>query len=73
MTVEEEMRLRDYAAGKLAWKDMRADGMVYWEVLEGLGRLKLRPPKVREGGPNAVGLAEGRRLLEEALSKVEVA
>ena len=67
MTVEEENRLRDYAAGKLAWKDMRADGMVYWEVLTNLGKLKLRPPMVGEHGPNAVALAEGRRLLDAAL------
>ncbi len=67
MTVHEENRLRDYAAGKVAWRDLREEGMVYWEVLANLGRLNLYPPIAGGEGPNAAALAEGRRLLGEAL------
>ncbi len=68
MTVHEENRIRDYAAGKVAWRDLREEGMVYWEVLANLGRLKLYPPIVGDDGPNAAALAEGRRLLDAALA-----
>ena len=62
-----ESQIRRYAAGDLAWKDMRDKGVSYQEVLAGLGELGLRPPVASLDGPNGENLRRGLTALRGAL------
>lgn len=59
--------LRNYAAGKLTWRFLRANGFdSYLDVLGGLGDLGLKPPMAAMEGPNM----EARRRARAVLARV---
>jgi hypothetical protein len=59
---------RRYAAGDLSWQALRGQGFEnYLDVLDGLGKLGLRPPMAPMDGPNVAARERGRALIREAL------
>jgi len=63
-----EALLRQYAAGEIAWHELRECGFEnYVEVLGGLGELGLRPPIAPMEGPNRAARERGRAIIREAL------
>lgn len=63
-----ESLIRRYAAGEIAWRDLRGDGFEdYVEVLGALGELGLRPPIAPMDGPNAAARQRGRAVIREGL------
>jgi hypothetical protein len=63
-----EALLRQYAAGEIAWHELRECGFDnYIEVLGGLGELGLRPPIAPMEGPNRAARERGRAIIREAL------
>lgn len=65
---EREALIRQYAAGEIAWRELRERGFEdYVEVLGALGALGLRPPIARMEGPNVAARRRGRMAIREAL------
>ena len=63
-----ESLIRQYAAGKVTWHDLRERGYEnYVEVLGELGELGLRPPIAAMEGPNLEARERGRALIRKAL------
>ena len=63
-----ERLLRDYAAGRISWSDLRRRGFSdYLEVLAGLGEIGLRPPIASMEGPSREARERGRALLRRLL------
>ena len=53
-----EKLIRQYAAGKITWSELRNRGFEnYVQVLGALGELGLRPPIARMEGPNVAASA----------------
>lgn len=64
----DEELLRDYAAGRLTWRFLRANGFdSYLDVLGGLGDLGLKPPMAIMEGPNTEARQQARALLSRVL------
>ncbi len=65
-----ERMLREYAAGRLSWSELRERGFAdYVEVLGGLGELGLRPPIAPMEGPNVTARERGRAILRRLLQE----
>jgi hypothetical protein len=65
---ERDGLLRDYAAGKISWLEMRRRGFRdYLDVLAGLGEIGLRPPLAPPDGPSREARERGRALLRRLL------
>jgi hypothetical protein len=65
-----EPMLRDYAAGRMSWFEMRERGFTdYADVLAGLGELNLRPPIAAMEGPNVAARERGRAILRRLLQE----
>ena len=65
---EQASFIRQYAAGKITWHDLRERGFEnFVQVLGGLGELGLRQPIVPMQGPNRAARERGRTLIREAL------
>jgi hypothetical protein len=65
---EQETLIRQYAAGRISWRELRERGFDdYIQVLGGLGELGLRPPIVPMEGPNKEARERGLRIIREAL------
>lgn len=63
-----ETLIRDYAAGRVTWHELRERGFEdYIEVLGALGELGLRPPVAPMEGPNRAARERGRAIIREAL------
>lgn len=63
-----EALLRDYAAGRVTWRELRERGFDdYVQVLGGLGELGLRPPMAAMAGPNLEARVRGRALVARLL------
>jgi hypothetical protein len=70
MDPERERLLRDYAAAKITWSELRRRGFEdYVAVLGGLGELGLRPPIAPLEGPNKAARERGRAILRRALAE----
>jgi hypothetical protein len=68
LVIEKEKLIRDYAACKITWRELRERGFEdYVEVLGALGDLGLRPPIAPMDGPNAEARRRGRAIIREAL------
>lgn len=64
----QEQFLREYAAGRVTWRDLQELGFTdYVQVLGGLGELGLRPPIAPLEGPNREARERGRAIIREAL------
>ena len=62
--------LRDYAAGKISWLELRRRGFGdYVEVLAGLGEIGLRPPLAPMERPSRQARERGRALLRRLLQE----
>ena len=65
---EREKLIRQYAAGKITWHELRERGFEdYVQVLGALGELGLRPPVAPMEGPNRAARERGRAIIREAL------
>lgn len=65
---ERNRLLRDYAAGRISWLELRRRGFAdYVEVLAGLGEIGLRPPVAPMEGPSREARERGRALLRRLL------
>jgi hypothetical protein len=65
---EREALVRKYAAGEIAWRELREHGFEdYVEVLGALGALGLRQPVAPMDGPNVAARQRGRAAIREAL------
>ena len=65
---ERETLLREYAAGRATWSELRERGFDdYVAVLGGLGELGLRPPMAAMSGPNVASRERGRAIVRQAL------
>lgn len=63
-----EALLRDYAAGRVSWRELQERGFDnFVQVLAGLGELGLRYPVAPLEGPNREARERGIALLREAL------
>jgi len=68
MTTENEMLIRQYAAGDITWSLLRQKGFDnYRQVLAGLGELGLRPPIAPMDGPNVAARERARAVIREGL------
>lgn len=64
----QESLLRDYAAGEVTWREVRAKGIDnYLDVLAGLGELGLRPPVAPMDGVNVASRERSRAIIRAAL------
>ena len=64
--------IRDYAAGKISWRELREQGFEdYIQVLGGLGELGLRIPAAPMEGPNRAARERGLAFVERALRASE--
>ena len=67
-TPEREKLLREYAACKITWHDLRELGFDnFVEVLAGLGELGLRQPIAAMEGPNVAARKKGRDIIRSLL------
>jgi hypothetical protein len=65
---DKEKLIRQYAAGEITWRALRARGFDnYVQVLGALGELGLRPPIAPMEGPNVEARQRGRAIIREAL------
>jgi len=65
---EREKLIRQYAAGKITWHELRERGFEdYVQVLGALGELGLRPPVAPMERPNRAARERGRAIIREAL------
>ncbi len=72
MTTENEMLIRQYAAGDITWSLLRQKGFDnYRQVLAGLGELGLRPPIAPMDGPNVAARERARAVIREGLKAAQ--
>jgi hypothetical protein len=65
-----ERLMREYAAGRVSWSELRERGFDdHVQVLGGLGELGLRPPMASMEGPNVAARERGRAILRRLLEE----
>lgn len=67
-SADQQILIRQYAAGDITWHALREHGFEdYVQVLGALGELGLRPPIAPMDGPNVAARLRGRAMLRDAL------